>query len=190
MPKSWHKRQREQGVKLVLSWFAPRKCWKKYHGGEVKYFKHPSTAEGYEAAVLEYHSWLHERKFIRPLGTEYQHHIHLFQQCLDWCGRFGTPEDEEEMYAEIAQLVTKLEANLESEEPLPPISDCLPDGVSNSEKELILAFCNDGIVDPNSKHPCPPLDKRFGGLGYSFSGVWEERIRQLSVHRDHVCPSN
>ena len=55
MPKPWHQRQKEQGVKLVLSWFAPRKCWKKYHDGEVKYFKQPNSAEGYEAAVLEYH---------------------------------------------------------------------------------------------------------------------------------------
>ena len=55
MPKPWHQRQKEQGGKLVLSWFAPRKCWKKYNGGEVKYFQHPDTAEGYEAAVLEYH---------------------------------------------------------------------------------------------------------------------------------------
>ncbi len=59
MPKPWHQRQKKQGVKLVLSWFAPRKCWKKYHDGEVKYFKHPNSAEGYEAAVLEYHAWLH-----------------------------------------------------------------------------------------------------------------------------------
>ena len=46
MPKLWHQRQKQQGVKLVLSWFSPRKCWKKYHDGEVKYFKHPDTAEG------------------------------------------------------------------------------------------------------------------------------------------------
>ena len=25
MPKPWHQRQKEQGVKLVLSWFAPPK---------------------------------------------------------------------------------------------------------------------------------------------------------------------
>ena len=62
MPKPWHKRQKEEGAKLVLSWFAPRKCWKKYHDGEVKYFKQPDTAEGYETAVLEYHAWLRERK--------------------------------------------------------------------------------------------------------------------------------
>ena len=94
MPKPWHQRQKEQGSKLVLSWFAPRKCWKKYSSGEVKYFKQPDTSDGYEAAVLEYHVWLHQRKQARPLGEEYEHHIQLFRQCLDWYGRFGTPEDE------------------------------------------------------------------------------------------------
>ena len=78
MPKPWHQRQKEQGAKLVLSWFAPRKCWKKYSSGEVKYFQQPNSAEGYEAAVLEYHSWLHKRKQTRPLGAEYEHHIQLF----------------------------------------------------------------------------------------------------------------
>jgi hypothetical protein len=185
MAKAWHIRQKEQGVKLVLSWFTPRSCWKKYHEGDVKYFKQPDSAEGYEAAVLEYHTWLHERKFIRPLGAEYQHHLQLFRQCLEWYGRFGTPEDEEEMYAEIAKLVSKLEANLESEEELPPVSDCLPDSVTDPEKQLILAFCNDGIVEPHSTHPYSPFEKRFGGLGYSLPGVWEERIRQLSALSSH-----
>ena len=149
MPKPWHRRQKEQGTKLVLSWFAPRECWKKYHGGEVKYFKHPDSAEGYEAAVLEYHAWLHERKHTRPLGAEYDHHIQLLRQCLDWYGRFGTPENEEELYAEIAQLVANLEANFAAEEPLPFVADCLPDCVTSSEKELILTFCSDHIVEPD-----------------------------------------
>ena len=126
----------------MLSWFAPRKCWKKYHDGEVKYFKHPDSAEGYEAAVLEYHAWLHERKHTRPLGAEYEHHIQLFRQCLDWYGRFGTPEDEEDMYAEIAKLVDKLEAHLAAEEPLPPVVR-LPAGWCRltRKRSYFVAFC-------------------------------------------------
>jgi len=183
MPRPWHRRQKEQGTKLVLSWFAPRECWKKYHGGEVKYFKHPDSAEGYEAAVLEYHAWLHERKHTRPLGAEYDHHIQLLRQCLDWYGRFGTPADEEGMYDEIAKLVTKLEAHLAAEEPLSPILHCLPDGATDSEKELVRTFCSDGIVGPEG--PRPYLDNRFGSLGWSPSGVWQERIRQLGVLTSH-----
>jgi len=46
MPQPWHQRQKKLGVKLVLFWFAPRNCWKKYHEGEVKYFKQPNSAAG------------------------------------------------------------------------------------------------------------------------------------------------
>ena len=171
--------EREARAVLVRA----RECWKKYHGGEVKYFKHPNSAEGYEAAVLEYHAWLHERKHTRPLGAEYDHHIRLLRECLDWYGRFGTPADEEGMYDEIAKLVTKLEAHLAAEEPLPPILHCLPDGATDSEKELVRTFCSDGIVGPEG--PRPYLDNRFGALGWSPSGIWQERIRQLGALTSH-----
>jgi hypothetical protein len=183
MPKHWHQRQKERGVKLVLSWFEPRKSWKKYHEGEVKYFKHPDSAEGYETAVLDYHGWLHQGKHTRPFGAEYDHHIQVFRQCLDWYGRFGTPEDEEDLYAEITNFVDILEANLEAEEPLASVSDCLPDGETPAEKELIITFCSDGIVGPEGIRPF--FDKRFGSLGWSPSGVWQERIRQLGVLASH-----
>ena len=150
MPKPWHQRQKEQGAKLVLSWFSPRKCWKKYHDGEVKYFKQPDTSEGYEAAVLEYHAWLRQRRQTRPLGAEYQRHIDMFRQCLDWYGRFGTPEDEEGLYAEISKFVDKLEARLAAEEPLPPVGSCLSDRPTDPEKELILTFCMDSTVGPGT----------------------------------------
>ncbi len=183
MPQPWCQRQKKQGVKLVLSWFAPRNCWKKCHDGEVKYFKQPNSAEGYEAAVLEYHAWLHERKKIRPLGPEYEHAIQLLRQCLDWYDRFGTPEDEDELRAEIAELVADLEANYAAEEPLPPVIACLPDGVTSSEKELIVTFCNDGIVGPNDAGKI--FDKRFGSLGWALPAVWQERVRQLGVLESH-----
>ena len=185
MPKSWHQRQKERGVKLALSWFSPRKCWKKYHGGEVKYLKYPNSAEGYEAAVLEYHAWLHQRKQRRPLAAEYEHHVRLLRQCLDWYGRFGAPAGEEDLREEIATLVADLEAKHAGEEPLPPVSDCLPDGVTESEKMLILTFCGEGIVPPDSTHPCPALDKRFGAVGWSLPAAWQERIRQLEALELH-----
>lgn len=183
MPTPWQQRQKKLGVKLVLSWFAPRKCWKKYHGGEVKYFKEPNSAEGYEAAVLEYHAWLHDRKKTRPLGQEYEHHIQLLRQCLEWYGRFGTPDDEDDLRAEVAKLVADLEAALEAEEPLPHIVCCLPDGVTPSEKELIATFCGDGIVGPGDVSSI--FVKQFGSLGWSLPAVWQERIRQLGALASH-----
>ena len=184
MPKAWHQRQKGQGAKLVLSWFAPRKCWKKYHDGEVKYFKQPDSAEGYEAAVLEYHAWRHERKHTRPLGAEYEHHIQLLRQCLEWYGRFGTPENEEDLYAEVAKFVTDLEARFASEEPLPPLPHCLPDGVTLAEKELIGTFCNDGPFF--SSDVSSVFNKRFGSVGWLLPDVWQERIRQLGALASHL----
>lgn len=183
MPKTWHQRQKEQGAKLILSWFAPRKCWKKYHDGEVKYFKQPNTADGYEKAVLEYHAWLHDKKHTRPLGAEYEHHIRLLRECLEWYGRFGTPEDEEDLHPEIENLVAALEGRFASEEPLPFITDCLPDGVNASEKKLLITFCSGGIVEPDVVVPAGTamLEKRFGGLAWSLPEVWQERIRQLNL---------
>ena len=183
MPKPWHQRQKEQGAKLVLSWFAPRKCWKKYHDGEVKYFKHPDMAEGYEAAVLEYHAWLHQKKQTRPLGAEYEHHIQLLKQCLEWYGRFGTPEEEEGLYAEIAKLAANLEAHFASEEPLPPFVRCLPNGVTLAEKELILTILSDGVMGPDDVSNV--FTKRFGSLGWSLPSIWQERIRQLGALASH-----
>ncbi len=167
----------------ALSWFSPRKCWKKYHQGEVKYFKHADSAEGYEAAVLECHAWLNERKHSRPLGAEYEHHIQVFRQCLDWYGRFGTPEDEPDLYSEISKFVTTLEGCLASEEVLPPVGFCLPDCVSDSERDFVYVFCSGGIVGPDDIRPYG--DKRFGSLGWTPSGVWAERIRQLGVLASH-----
>ena len=189
MSKPWHQRQKEQGAKLVLTWFTPRRCWKKYVSGEVKYFKHPDTAEGYEAAVLELHAWLNERKHTRPLGAEYQHHLELLRQCLDWYGRFGTPEDEEETYALLTQKVGKLEEALAGEEPLPPIAELLwQNPVKHEELKILLLFLKDGIFTEDEEERPPPesaSDKRFGRLGYSLPDVWQERIRQLNILSSH-----
>ena len=186
MPKPWHQRQKEQGAKLVLSWFAPRKCWKKYHGGEVKYFKQPDSAEGYEAAVLEYHAWLHERKQTRPLGAEYEHHIEVFRQCLDWYGRFGTPEDEEDVYAEIAKLVEKLEAASCGRRTI-AARWLLPAGrVTVPRRRSCYQACSVSREPHCGTGARPHLsDRRFGSLGWSLPGVWQERIRQLSVLASH-----
>ena len=122
----------------------------------------------------------------RPLGAEYEHHIQLFKQCLEWYGRFGVPNDEEERYAALSKTVAEMEEKLDSEEPLPLVHHCLPHGDSIPEKEVWIEFCPNGVVDLNySKHPCPPMEKRFGGLGYELEGIWKERIRQLSVLSSH-----
>lgn len=183
MPNPWHQRQKARGVKLVLSWFAPRKCWKKYHGGKVRYFKYPNSAEGYEAAVAEYHAWLHRQKQTRPLGAEYEHHIQLFRQCVEWYERFGTPPDEEEAHAEVRKLLEQIEQAFEEEDSLPPLCSCLPSGNSLAEKQIIITFCEEGIA--GEEMVASPFQKQFGSLGWSLPAVWQERIRQFSALTAH-----
>jgi len=141
VPKPWHQRQRDRGVKLVLTWFAPRKCWKKYHEGKVWYFKQPNSAEGYEAALVDFHVRVHEQKESRPLAPEYRHHIDLLEKCCEWYERFGTPVsedgvDEEGLREEVFNLKDRLIETLESDE-LPPIPHPLPNGDTISQKQFL-----------------------------------------------------
>lgn len=184
MAKGWHRQQKDRGVKLVLSWFAPRLCWKKYHEGTVKYFKHPNSAKGYEAAVMECHAWLQQQKHTRPNAPEYAHHIQIFRQCMEWYERFGTPEDEDDMRAEISETLTRLETTFETDDPLPSVGSCLPDCVTLPEKEFVFAFCSDcGIVGPDDVSNV--FNKQFGSLGWTPPDVWQERIRQLRALASH-----
>jgi hypothetical protein len=97
MAKDWHQKQKDRGVKLIISWFAPRKCCKKYRNGKTKYFHHPNSAAGYEAAVAEYHAWIQEERDCRTFAAEYGHHIEQLRKCLEWYGRFGVPDEEDEI---------------------------------------------------------------------------------------------
>ena len=183
MAKPWHQRQKERGVRLVLSWFTPRECWKKYRDGKVKYFKHPNSAAGYEAAVLEYHAWIRQQKDTRPLAAEYERHIQLLRQCSEWYERFGTPEDEDGIRDDLATLLERIERAFQTEDPLPPLGWCLPDGVTHSEKLLILALCSNGIAEED--YFSYGGNRRFGALGWSPTGIWEERLRQLNALASH-----
>ena len=53
MAKGWHQKQKERGDRLILSWFEPRKCWKKYKDGKTKYFHHPDSAAGPRRGAIE-----------------------------------------------------------------------------------------------------------------------------------------
>lgn len=50
----WSERQKERGIKLNLTWFAARNCWKKkVDSKNPVYLKHPNSADGYQAALLD-----------------------------------------------------------------------------------------------------------------------------------------
>lgn len=183
MAKGWHQKQKGKGVKLILTWFAPRNCWKKYRGGTTKYFHHPNSAAGYEAAVAEYHAWLHEERDSRTLAAEYRHHIDQIGKCIEWYGRFGVPDDEDELHEAILGVSDRLKLNLDSEQELPRIAECLPNGDRNHEVAFLTAFCEGGIVGADD--PSNEFDARFGSLGWSPNGDWKERLRQLSDLESH-----
>lgn len=175
MAKDWHQRQKARGIKLILTWFGARNRWKKFRDGHTKYFTHPNSAAGYEAAVAEYHAWLHEMKDSRTLAAEYQHHIGQLRMCLEWYVRFGVPEEEDQLQPEVEKLKDRFEATLESKNELQCPSRLLPDGAELAERELILSICNlDGLAS-----------EKFGSIGWSPNGVWTERLRQLSELDTH-----
>lgn len=53
MPVSWSTVQKLRGIKLILTRFPARNCWKKMIAGKVHYFQHPDSEAGYTAACLE-----------------------------------------------------------------------------------------------------------------------------------------
>lgn len=190
MAKGWHRKQKERGVKLILTWFEPRKCWKKYRDGKTKYFHHPNLAAGYEAAVAEYHAWLREERDSRTLAAEYRHHIDLLDRCCEWYDRFGTPVndaderiDEDGIRAEVFNLKERLELELAEAEELSPIPDHLPNGDSLARKQFLFSFDGRGEVGPG--YQSNPLDPRFGALGWELPDGWQERLRQLAALKSH-----
>jgi hypothetical protein len=67
MPRLWSEKQKEKGVKLILHWWAGRNYWRKKIDGHTKYFRHPNSAEGYSAAVAEYHAYLQSHQLRNPI---------------------------------------------------------------------------------------------------------------------------
>ena len=182
MAKPWHQRQKEKGVKLILTWFGARNCWKKYHGGEVWYFKYPDSAEGYETAVLEFHRRLDTRKGSRPLVGEFQHHIQILQKSIEWYDRFGVPSDEVALRDEVEAVLERLKASF-VKDALPRPETCLPDGTTEAERQFIVMFCESGILDPNEVSSV--FCQKFGSIAWVSGAAWKERFRQLDSVSSH-----
>ncbi|GEM_PF-3480492 len=188
MPKGWHQKQKDRGVKLILTWFTPRSCWKKYRDGKTKYFHHPNSAAGYEEEVVEFHGWSRQERDSRTLASEYRHHVALLEKCCEWYGRFGTPEsddrvDEEGIRDEVFNLRERLELALTESDELPPITEFLPDGRTLAEKQFLMRLSpNFGVAE---SHESNPLNPRFGSVGWELPDIWQERLRQLETLASH-----
>ena len=160
----------------------PRKSWKKYRDGDVSYFKHANSAEGYEAALREWHVELEKTKDSRPFSAEYRHHISVLHKCGEWYDRFGVPEEEDDLREIVTELHNRLESAIELDE-LAPVASFLPNAVTDSEREFIFTFCNHGILGRDQQST--PFNNRFGSVGWSLNGPWEERFRQLDELSSH-----
>ena len=208
MPSLWSERQKKHGVKLVLGWFKPRNCWKKYRNGVTRYFQHPNSKAGYEAALLEFQSWCRQQDGLQPWVPEYRHHRSLLQQSMDWWERFGVPEDEDGHHDEVARLLERIEVALEDPDNLKPLPLLLPTvEVSDADTKALSAternrmqFLEEftgrtlwqidgrevwGYLEGSFAEYCELTiaekmkERGFGRLGYQLPEKWKERLRQL-----------
>lgn len=181
MPRLWSEKQKEKGVKLTLNWWTGRNCWRKKIGGHTKDFQHPDSAEGYSAAVAEYHSYLQSRQPRKPHEDEYEHHLGLLGQFLEWYSRFGIPEDEDDLAEEVKNLHRRLKAELESADEPRAIGHLVPDGTNEAKKRLIIEPASHSRIAGGGPDSFSPPLGRFGAVGWEPSGKWKARLHQLEL---------
>ncbi len=91
MAQSWTDLQRAKGVKLTLTWFAARSCWKKFYRGKVGYFHFANSSTGYSNALMACAQWKREVGGDFPNVADFQYHLEQFSKVHDWYSRFGIP---------------------------------------------------------------------------------------------------
>ena len=98
----WAQQQKHKGVRLSLTWFAPRKCWKKKVKGNVVYFKFPDSGRGYDQAFEAWTAWKKEHE--KPADPDGQRQ--RLEQMAEWYRVHGEPEGEEGTLAEIEEALS------------------------------------------------------------------------------------
>jgi len=177
MAITWAERQKERGIKLELTPFPPRNCWKKYRDGKMFYFKFPLTKAGYESALLEWKTTLAKIDEKRPHAKTYHHHRDLFEAVQGWFNRFGVPESEKKLAShvdEFLKLLDDLFAEPELKQTIPFLH--FTDG--RKRREFYVEF-----IKNESGYTA------FGSTEYVLPSKWEERQRQLeSQPTQKKCP--
>ena len=181
MSKLWSEKQREKGIKLILNWWAGRNYWRKKIDGHTKYFQHPNSAEGYSAAVAEYHAYLQSSQPRKPRQDEYELHLDFLGRFLDWYSRFGTPEDEDDLEEEIQHLHSRLKAELETADEPRPIGHLVADGTDEAKKQLIIDLTSHSRIAGQTASPFSPPLGQFGAAGWEPPEKWKARLRQLEL---------
>lgn len=189
MATLWSDQQKRRGDKLILGWFRPRACWKKYRKGATKYFHQPNSKAGYEAALLEFQAWCRQQDGLEPWVAEYRHHQELFQRCLGWYDRFGVPDGESGVQEQLAAFVKRIEVALAEPTSLGCLGFLMPDGRNRDEKAIIIELSSTDYKWADDHYltysEAVRMGQRgFGCLGYELPAKWKERLRHLEFLGD------
>lgn len=162
---NWADRQKAAGVKLELSAYPARSCWKKYHKGKTKYFNHPITKEGYEAALLEWLQYKSQVDQDRPNAGLYNHYKALFEQVQGWYDMHGAAAVSEQKTAkQVSHFLFWIEEQL-AEPILPSIVPFMTFSNGTKRAEFWDEFIDDGTAYT-----------AFGQLHYDLPAKWQDRL--------------
>jgi len=101
----WAQQQKKKGIRLSLTWFAPRKCWKKKVKGQVAYFKFPDSGRGYEQALDALVAWKKQHEQNGHPHDPFNRRERL-ERMAEWYRVHGEPEGEEGTLAEIEEALS------------------------------------------------------------------------------------
>ncbi|WP_417376743.1 hypothetical protein [Gimesia maris] len=174
---NWAERQKANGVKLQLTPYPARNCWKKYHKGNVRYIYHPITKDGYESAILEWAQIKAEIDQGRPNAKVYHHHKELFQSVQGWYDSHGAANTQEKRIAkQVDQFLIWIDGELQK----PELEESLPSDDFTSEskrKEFYHEFV--AILD---------IEGIFGFDDYELPPVWKDRLNRSSEIKNRKTP--
>lgn len=181
---TWADRQKEAGVKLELSAYPARNCWKKYYKGKMKYFSYPINKEGYEAALTEWFNYKAELEFEQPYKARIKHYQNTFkpvQKYFDNTLRMTT--EEKKLGQQVNHFLGWLETAFTDPELIFPNAKDF-ESEDNTEKEMEQAFfSNKARKAMKGKKEFlnefvtleGDFENRFGSLSYSLPEEWQEK---------------
>ena len=162
MAKGYAERCKEAGIKLELTWFAPRKCWKKFWSElpeKLKYLHYPNTKQGYEAALLEWAQIKATHSRNRPHADVWQHHKDTFQIVKTYWDQFGCGRTEARLKKEVDEFLEMIDEVLAQ----PELPEFIGIGWTTSKSQFYGEF----------------TDGDFGRITYRLPAKWQERKQQL-----------
>jgi len=166
---TWADRQKGKGVRLELTWFAPRSRWKKKHNKRTLYFDFPCSKAGYEAALQ---AWFLRRTEIdgtRKNAEVFDHHKKLFERVRNWYDAFGVPASEFKLCDQIFAFLLWMEDQAKQ----PDLPSTIPMG----------AFCLAGTKRPEFWAEFGETPSGYTLLGmkqYELPSKWMDRLDRSS----------